>query len=239
LAKKNEGKKPNGSPNFHDFIEQRTKELQESGYEHYEAFGIATLEGLIREFVKNDHFKIQIYGDFAPPKNQLSFETLGIIVHPQNLSGTGWSVRASTILEATVQIADKSVASIVDAIRRINILLGSFFLLEWGNVACGWWSVVTHGPRGGVRKPFNNPDLESLTIALTQLPKNLSSLKILTDNALLTGYSEEKFRRKVGAALYWLREPTETSTNAYRDDVFRRYAGYWKTAPTTPMTTYF
>ena len=85
-----------------------------------------------------------IYGDFEPPTEDLHISALGITVNHLKREGTIIK-SAMCVLEASVRIEDKSIPAIIDAIRRINLFLGVFNLIEWGNGSIGWWSHITHG----------------------------------------------------------------------------------------------
>ena len=106
-----------------------------------------------------------------------------------------------------MKVDGKTVSSLIEAARRINIFLGSYTLVEWGNSSCGWWSWVTHGTGGGVVTNLAHKDL----------PKAVEGILSLPDPA----------RRRVDAALFWIREPHNALQNFYRSDLLRVYAAYW------------
>lgn len=111
------------------------------------------------------------------------------------------------VLKATVSVTDKSIPALIDASRRLNTFLGLWTLVSWGNTGCGWWSYVTHGTAGGPIADFRQDDL----------PKALD------------GYSRmpEPMRKRIDAALYWIREPRHLFGEWHRSDVLQVYAGYW------------
>lgn len=111
------------------------------------------------------------------------------------------------VVRAKVKVEDKSITALIDAIRRINVFLGSWILTEWGNGACGWWSWVTHGAGGGVHTKLANENLYHTTKGILELPQLI--------------------RQKVDAALYWIREPRNLLMNFYRSDLLRMYSAYW------------
>lgn len=147
-----------------------------------------------------------IYGDFEQPKVTIDIPGLGIVVHPEKLEGT--VIRnAMTVLKATVMVREKSVSSLIDAARRINVFLGAYTLVEWGNSACGWWSWVTHGTGSGVMTKLEHQDVSKAIGGILALPGAV--------------------RAKVDAALYWVREPRNLWIEFYRSDLLRVYSAYW------------
>jgi len=154
-----------------------------------------------------DDLRILIYGDFEPPKQDLHFDNLGITVHSEKVEKT-FIVAAGCVLEATVKIQVKSAPQLIEAARRINLLLGTWVLLELGNIPCGWWSYVTHGTRGGVLAPFGHERMQPICDSILKLPYSV--------------------RRKVEGALYWIREPKRLLREAHTGgEVFRVYSAYW------------
>jgi hypothetical protein len=146
-----------------------------------------------------------IFGDFKPPDQPLVFGQLRIIIEPEKLTDT--VVRSAlTVLKAHVAVPDKSVASVRDAVRRLNLLVG---LLSYTNQGAPvrWWSYVTSSPGGGLSFKLGerNPDLL------------LSLLDLLDPDA----------RRRVAAALYWIREPRGMILEYHRSDQLAVFAGYW------------
>lgn len=187
----------------------RAKELTGDGFDSIHAHGIAWLEERIRQWPSGwgDDLNVLIYGDFEQPKTTIDVPPLGIVVHPEKLTDT--VIRnAMTVLKATVKIKEKSVPALLDAARRINVLLGASTLVEWGNAGCGWWSWVTHGRGGGVITKLEHQDL----------PRAVDGILALRADV----------RRKVDAALYWVREPKSLFQEFYRNDQLRVYSGYWK-----------
>ncbi len=147
-----------------------------------------------------------IYGDFEPPEKGINIPSLGIFIHPEKLEDTVIKT-AYCVLKATVQIKEKSIEALIDAAQRINILLGGYTLVEWGNGACGWWSWVTHDTGGGVRTKLDHKDLPLTIESIQKLPNNV--------------------RQKVDAALYWVREPKITFLEGHKSDLLRVYSSYW------------
>lgn len=195
-------------PKLSDLMLERARELRGGGFDWVQAWGKAWLEQRISQWPSTwgDDLQILVYGDFDPPKTDLHIEPLGITVHPEKLENT--VIRSATcVLKATVKIEEKSVDALVDAARRINVLLGAYTLAEWGNSACGWWSWVTHETGGGVGTVLAHEHLHSIIDGILQLPKPV--------------------RQKVDAALYWVREPRNLLMDFYRSDLLRIYAAYW------------
>lgn len=153
-----------------DLFFGRIRELQGSGLDYLEASGIADLENRIRQWPSDwgDDFHILIYGDFAPPSVEVTFESLGITIYPERQEKT--IIRSATcVLKAKVKIHGKNIKSLMDAIRRINILLGAWNLIEWGSGASGWWSFVTHGSGGGARGKLEDAPLDKAINGLLEL----------------------------------------------------------------------
>jgi hypothetical protein len=186
----------------------RTRELQSNGLDWLLANGIAWLEERIRQWPPawGDDLRILLYGDFQVPDSTLTYPTLGITVHPEKKGNT--IIRgAITVLEAIVKVEEKSVPALIDAARRINLLLGAYTLHEWGNAGCGWWSWVTHDSGSGISMKLTRDGVEQSTTAV----RNLSP----------------EVRRKVEAAMFWVREPRNMVLESYRPDVLRVYSAYW------------
>jgi hypothetical protein len=191
-----------------DHYVKRVHELQGSGLDWAYASGLAGLEQRINAWPSawGDDLWILIYGDFEPPSIDLHFPSLGIMVHHEKLENT--VVRsARCVLRATVTISEKSVPIIIDAARRINVLLGAWTLIGWGTGACGWWSYVTHEFRGGVLTKPAQEDLDRAIRGVVNLPAEV--------------------RQRFDAALYWVREPRNLLSTSHQSDLLRIYAGYW------------
>jgi hypothetical protein len=191
-----------------DPILERVRELNREGFDWGQAWGKAWLEQRILEWPSawGDDLQVLIYGDFEPPKEDLHIPALRITVHPGKLENT--VIRsAMCVLKATVAIDEKSVPALVDAGRRINNLLGAYTLVNWGNGASGWWSYVTHGSGGAAGTVLAHEDLDRALTGITRLPTEV--------------------RKKVDAALYWVREPRNLLMEFHRNDLLRIYSAYW------------
>ncbi len=134
-----------------DLILECARELNREGFDWGHAWGKALLERRIADWPSawGNDLQILLYGDFAPPAAELRFPELGITVYPEKLENT--VIRsAMCVLKATVEISELSVPAVLDAVRRINVLLGAWTLVEWGNGGCGWWCHITAGSMGAL-----------------------------------------------------------------------------------------
>lgn len=191
-------------------MRKRVIDLRGSGMDWGRAWETAWLEGRIRQWPEGygDDLQVVIYGHFEPPKRGLHFETLGITVFPENIKSEKSIFRSAlTALKANVKVDEKSVPAIVDAARRINILLGSFVVANWGNTSCGWWSWVTHSTGSAVSGAFDAQELGQMVNGVLGL--------------------QEPVRRKIESAFYWVRQPRQLLWDFYRSDLLQVYAGYW------------
>lgn len=195
-------------PNHADVMMERVHQLKSEGLDWLQAHGKAALEYRISQWPSDweNDLQILIYGDFEHPKRDLHIKTLGITVYCEKQDNTVIQ-SAHCVLKATVKIKEKSVDELIDATRRINVLLGAWTLVEWGNAACGWWSYVTHGSGGCVATKLAHDDLDRAIDGVVRLPKAV--------------------RQKVEAALYWVREPRNLLMEWHRNDLLRIYAAYW------------
>jgi hypothetical protein len=186
----------------------RARKLQGDGLDWLLANGIAWLEARVRQWPPawGDDLRVLLYGDFQAPDSTLTYPSLGITVHPEKKDNTIIK-GAMTVVEATVKVSEKSVPALIDAARRINLLLGTYTLHEWSNGGCGWWSWVTHDTGGGVLTKLTHDGIEQSSTAVLSLPAEV--------------------RRKVEAAMFWVREPRNLLLESYRPDVLRVYSSYW------------
>jgi hypothetical protein len=111
------------------------------------------------------------------------------------------------VVAARVAIAGKSLESIVDASKRVNVLLGAWTLVSWGNAPVGWWCHITHGSAAGSFGSVDSPDVARAAKGVLDLPPAV--------------------RRKVDAALFWIREPSQLIREMHRRNALRQYAAYW------------
>jgi hypothetical protein len=95
---------------------------------------------------------------------------------------------------------------VLDAIRRINILLGSWSLLTWSNAGINFWSFITHGSLSTSWEPLAGARLPIVTQAVLAL--------------------QPRVQKKVLAALYWIRANRSMMMET-RTDTLQFFAGYW------------
>jgi hypothetical protein len=196
------------STNPLDALLARVRELTAEGYDHSQAWGTADLERRIASWPAQwgDDLQILIYGDFQPPDRTITVPQLGITVHPEKQTGS-FIRTALCVLKANVTVSEKSISSLIDAARRINLFLGAHTLVSWGNSGCGWWSYVTHGTGSGSSPKFDDDALLPAIESACKLPAEV--------------------RRKIDAALYWIREPRNLVMESHRPDLLRVFSAYW------------
>jgi hypothetical protein len=187
-------------------FERRQRQLAEEGCEW--AYGQAWLEQNIANWPPawGDEFRVYIYGDFNPPTEDLRFPSLGITVRCQPVQHNVLRA-ARCVLEASVSVKGKTIEDLADAGERVNILLGGLTLVEWCNCACGWWSRLCHPSSSMFQADLHEDRIREAVDAIAQAP--------------------EAARRKLGAALYWVREPHALAWELHRQDTFRVYVAYW------------
>lgn len=196
------------SDGFPERMFARARELERTGLDALLAGQTAWLEERIQQWPSDwgNDLRVLLYGDFEVPDAVQTYPSLGITVHPEKKEKTIIK-GAVTVLQATVEVSDKSIPGLIDAARRINVLLGTYTLYEWGNAGLGWWSWVTHSNGGGVLAKLTHDGIEPSTEAILALP--------------------DEARRKVDAALYWVREPRSLLLESYRPDILRVFSAYW------------
>lgn len=191
-----------------DRMFKRAEALRIDGLDMNSVFALAWLEERVHRWPTGygDDLVVIIYGDFQAPTSDLAYPSIGITVHCEKVKES--IVRtAQTVLKATVKVKEKSVPAIIDATRRINLLLGVWTLFEWGNAGVGWWSWVTHDNGGGSWPPLAYDGIEPAIESILQL--------------------QPQVRRKVDGALYWVREPRKLLMEGYRRDTLRMFSSYW------------
>lgn len=197
----------NKSENF-DLLIKRANELKNEGFDWSYAWSVADIEHKIKEWPAKwgDDLVALLYGDFEVPKTILEFPSLGIKIFNEKLEKT--VIRnAISVVKAHIEIPEKSVSALIDASKRLNLLLGSFSLVEWGNSGCGWWSWVTHDSGGSVLTKLDHNEIPIVINKIIELPPEV--------------------RKKVEAALYWIWEPRNLMMEFYRRDILRIFTGYW------------
>lgn len=192
----------------YETVRLRALELQAEGLNFSHAFKKAYLESLLKQWPTDwgDDYQVLLYGDFDPPGKDLEFPSLGIRVLGDPID-TSIFPSAKTVLAARISIKERSIAEISDAVRRLNILLGAWTLVTWGNAPIGWWSHLTHGGAEGIKASIDHPDLDRAL-------------------AKVTTFSPE-VRCKIEAALFWIREPGRMLREHHRSELLRKYSAYW------------
>ena len=187
----------------------RVKKLQSEGLEWAHASGLAQLEQRIERWPEGwgDDFVFLLFGDFEPLEKVFEIGRLGITIFPEDLKNTAIK-NARTVHKAKITISDKSISSVIDASRRINIFLGVFTLVTWTNCHCGWWSHITHdNGGGGVKTKLNHDDLSRAVDGAASIHPKISE--------------------KVEAALFWIRDPKQPMMDLSSPDLLKIYAAYW------------
>jgi len=189
-------------------MRQRMLQLVKEGLDQSRAWGTAALENRIARWsdLEGEHLSIIVFGDFEAPEEELQFPSLGITIYPEKIeSSIGNPARCT--LKATVETQEKSVPALIDAARRINVLLGAWTLVTWGNGPIRWWSWLTNDTGGGIRESLDHKDLSHTIDGVIALPENI--------------------RRRVDNALYWIREPSNLLMELHRSELLRMYVAYW------------
>jgi hypothetical protein len=196
------------SKEYFEAVRLRALELKAEGLDFSHAFGRAHLESLLEQWPSawGDDYQVLLYGDFDPPQQDIEFPALGIRVLSKPIEKSVISF-ARTVLAARVSIEDRTIAQIVDAARRINILLGAWTLVTWGNAPIGWWSHLSHGGGGGVKASIEHSDLDRALAGVIRLPP--------------------KARKRVEAAMFWVREPNRGFREHHRSNLLRKYSAFW------------
>jgi hypothetical protein len=192
-----------------DRLIARARELQQQGSEYYQAFGLADLETRISCWPPawGDDLWILLYGDFTPPPDDVAFPDLGIRVGAKKREDSVIK-GALTVLDAHVTVQDKSLDSVLDAVRRINVLIGAWTLVDWAHGHRGWWCYITHGTPGGGLGKLDGAAVEAAAKRVLNLPLPL--------------------RRKLDAALYWIRATRSFALGVTPPAaVLEMYSHYW------------
>jgi hypothetical protein len=189
---------------------KRAAELQDTGLSRWVAFGMTDLEDRIARFwweKWGDDLHVLIYGDFDAPDHDIEYPALGIAVEAGKRADT-FIKTALCVVNARVKVREKSLPAVLDAVARLNTFLGIWTILGWGNRGVGWWCELTHGMSiGTVSGPFEKEGIEVALTGIEQLPPEV--------------------KRKVRAALYWIREPKKMMWAKVKSDILHVYAGYW------------
>ena len=177
------------------------------GYDYRHAVGLATFEARINEWPLEwgNDFIALIFGDFDPPDKDLEFEALNIIIESKPLRNT--PIRgALTVLRARAYVSNKSVAAVKDAVKRLNLLIGLLSFTNQG-APIRLWSYLIRPTGSGVKYKFQIDTPLRLLSLIQPLP--------------------EEARKRVIAAMYWIREPRGMILETNRTAQFAIYGGYW------------
>ena len=186
----------------------RVDEHRLGGKDYAEASGLADLDLRVMQWPSGwgDDFVALVYGDFRPPKKAIELTSLGITVLPTPLKET--VIRnAICVLKAEVKVSDKSISSVTDAARRLDLFVGACSLVGWGNYAVRWWFFITQGTASSV---YSEPDFVELSTAI--------------DSAVAL---PEKVRRKIESALFWMSAPKSLRLETKGRDVLNEFSGFW------------
>ncbi len=201
-------KVPSEADQYMAALIKRAAELEDTGLSRQVAFGTAVLEARIARWPEKwgDDLQVLIYGDFDAPEHDLDYPTLGITVEAGKRPNTIIK-SALCVVRARVKVRERSLAAVLDAAARLNAFLGIWTIIDWGNRGTGWWCYLTSGTMAGVGGPFKKEGVEDTLAGIERLPP--------------------KAKRKVRAALYWIRQPKQMMLESFKNDVFSVYAGYW------------
>lgn len=190
-----------------DLLTERTQALRAQGMDGRAAFRVAWFELQLRTWPRDwgNTLHFVLFGDLQPPATDLILPELRITIRKENVEGS--VIRgAFCVLKAEAALDELTVDALTGAARRINAFIGVSDLVQWGRGPRGWWSRFTHPIEGA-----------SGHLATDDVPRALATLLVL----------DPQVRRKVDAALYWMREPVALMMEGYRSDVLRVYAGCW------------
>jgi hypothetical protein len=201
-------KAPSEADQYMAALNKRAAELQATGFSRWVAFYTAELEARIARWPESwgDDLQVLIYGDFDAPDHDLDYPALGITVKAGKRTNTIIKT-ALCVMNARVKVREKSLPAVLDAAARLNTFLGIWTIIDWGNRGVGWWCHLTSGTMAGVGGPFKKEGIEDVLVGIERLPPEV--------------------KRKVRAALYWIREPKQMMLEGFKNDILRVYAGYW------------
>jgi hypothetical protein len=182
-----------------DDLIRRIQQLEQRGYASMHAFQRAILEMRVEQWPPawGDDFVVLLFGDFNPPDKDLNINTLGITIEKEKVTNSVVSSTALTVLKARVAVTEKSVAAVKDAVRSYT---------NQGSPV-RWWSHIVSPSGGGLIFDLADHD-PNITLSLIEL-------------------LPPQVRKRVTAALYWIREPRGMVREHHRSDQLAVYAGYW------------
>ena len=188
---------------------ERANELKDDSLDWGHAHSRAWLEHMITDAWPTgwgDDLHVLIYGDFKAPESKICDERLGITVYPEKLEKT--VIRDSIcVLKATVSLNGRSIKSIMNAIRRLNLFFGAWTLTSWGNNQVGWWCYLTHGGKVSASVDLEIDEILRVTDKLCDLPVEM--------------------RQRVDSALYWMRATPALLLSSNYMHVFPAYTAHW------------
>ncbi len=190
-------------------LRARIEQLKAEGYASDHAANVARLERKIEDWPKEwaDSVVFVVYGEFKLPDTDLHVPDLGITLHTKKIDGKRFD--AASAMEVSVNVGERSAKGLVDAIHKINLLIGLWRVVGWGNSSFGWWCSLIDNEFGSARLRFYWPlsDISESNQVLEAIPA--------------------KARMKVEAALYWVRDRHQLTRYFYGYDLLQIYAGYW------------
>jgi hypothetical protein len=186
----------------------RSKELMASGMDRHVAMNIAEFEDRVKKWPVDwgNSLRVLIYGDFQELNADVEHPALGILIYRTPRKNT--VIRdAFMVVDAHVTVSERSVAAVIDASNKLNLLLSAYCLETWGHTALGWWSHLTHGGIAGLSSELNSKSIDRMLEAVGVLP--------------------DQVRHKVRAAMYWVCDQHSLLMNAYRIHTLRKYSALW------------
>lgn len=193
--------------------ERAEKLSQIEGLNFWQALDRAQLEQNIDNWpvAWGNRILVVIYGDFLPPSEDVTFSELGITINHENKKGSKFQ-SAMCVLDLWITVKERSESEVMDAIRRLNIFLGSWSL-SGGCSSCNWCCSLIHGliGKGAGFAEIDFRSLEGVCNAFLNLP-DIGDLRF-----------------KVSSALYWVRASRSATMNGktYGNDSISIYFGYW------------
>jgi len=192
-------------------LEERVKKLCEDGLDFWQASKKAQLERNMRNWPSEwgDRILIVVYGDFAAPSEDIVLPALRITIDHNNKRNIKFTA-AMCVLDIWIEVEERSIYAVMDALRRLNIFLG-IWVLQGGCRACDWYLSLVHGliTAGPSFASTNIGNLDLVCRTVLNLPTHV--------------------KQKICAALYWVRSPKNLSMDyyLYEKDLLRVYSSYW------------
>ena len=156
---------------------------------------------------------VLIYGDFMkPPEEEVTFEGLGVMIHPGRKQNTLFDETAACVVEATVIVSERTAEALVGVWRRMDRLVGSMAVISARNyerAGYDWWSWFTHVDPPGI-------DVARILPDTTKVSRLVQLIESLPDE------SQSRFF----SVMHWIREPLPLAGEV-RESPFRLYEGLW------------